>query len=70
MTVVAIVVPVWKRNEMIFIIILRAVKKNVIFQDEKKSDALQGLLASESDWQGIINYISLKLMMSPLLLLI
>ena len=52
MTVVAIVVPVWKRNEMIFIIILRAVKKNVIFQDEKKSDALQGLLASESDWQG------------------
>ena len=27
-------------------------EKNVIFQDEKKSDALQGLLASESDWQG------------------
>ena len=52
MTVVAIVVPVWKRNVMIFIIILRAVKKNVIFQDEKKSDALQGLLAFESDWQG------------------
>ena len=63
MTVVAIVVPVWKRNVMIFIIILRAVKKNVIFQDEKKSDALQGLLAFESDWQG-------NLMMSPLLLLI
>ena len=37
---------------VIFIIILMALKENVTFQDEKKSDALQGLLAIESDWQG------------------